>query len=638
MCAHATGDNNIKNGMEIGCLRASFLLIGMLNYGIAAGSEEKDNDAIDTVTATATRLPAEQQSTSSTVLDAADIEARNPGSITELLRQVPGVNVSQQGGRGGTTDVLIRGGESNFTAVVVDGVRVNDPLNTSGGSYGFSGLDLIGVSRVELVRGPMSSLYGSDALAGVIAVTSGRSEPGGSVEVHGGTEEFTYAGLQFAAQPGSTTISASAHAQADSGGHTDYEDHGLNAALHGNVGNTSSYSIGLRHQVSDIRRFPQESGGPLLAVLREFETVQSDETHLRGAWSSSFADSLSWHVSASRYERDEQVTSPGIAPGALPGVPPTTTDNRFDRDQLLFTLSRSPGENVSFLLGAEWQSEQGDSAGTLDIGFPLPTDFQFDRDSHGLFAEVHAGFGALSVQASVRYDDIDAVGNSTSSRLGVILDLSEQWSLRINAGDGFKAPSFFALAHPLIGNATLRPEQADAVDARLVFDSGDGTYEVGVFRNDFTDLVDFDPVSFQLVNRSRVVTDGFEASASKPVNESVRMRAHVTYLRTDVRDSNVELRHRPRWRGGATIEWSPHPDWRLATNLLHVDAFYDSSIATGMLALDAYTRVDAALSWQANSRLMWRIAVDNLLDANYEEAVGFPANGVRVRVGLRYDF
>lgn len=610
----------------------------LLCTGALASGGESNVSPIDTLVVKATRLPADVSSAPATVFDSADIETRNPAGIVDLLRHATGVNVSQQGGRGGVTDVLVRGGESNFTAVFVDGVRVNDPMNTSGGSYGFTGLDLFGVSRVEIIRGPLSSLYGSDALAGVVAISTVREAKGGALEIQGGTNDYAFAGLQFAAKPGSASLSANAHSRHDDSDDSTYEDHGLSVSLQGTIGDTSEYSLGARHQRAETARFPQESGGPRLAVVRERENVEADETHVRGAWVSRLDESWRLQFTASHYERDEHAVSPGIAPGTLDGVPPTTVDNDFERDQLLAALSRQLPGDASVLLGAEWQSEQGNSTGILDIGFPLPTDFELDRDSHGLFAELNVQTGRLNLQASIRHDNIDAVGESTSSRLGLIVDLGSEWALHMNGGDGFKAPSFFALAHPLVGNEALRPERADAIDAQLVRDFASGTFELGIFRGKYRDLVDFDPQQFRLVNRSRVVTKGLEASlAWRPANE-VQLHMHVSYLRADVRDSDVRLRHRPRWRGGATIEWSPTDDWKFLTSALYVDAFYDSSIVTGMLQLDAYTRVDVAASWQMADRWALRFAVDNLLDSSYEEAVGFSAMGVRARMAIRFEF
>ena len=632
------GDNTIKTVAEFSGLRALVCVAGLLPgpSALAAGS---DGDAsIDNVVVTATRLPTGVSSASVTVFESADIDARNPTGIVDLLRHAAGVNVSQQGGRGGVTNVLVRGGESNFTAVFIDGVRVNDPLNTSGGSYGFAGLDLFVVSRVEIIRGPMSSLYGSDAMAGVIAISTARETEGAALEVHGGMNDFAFAGLQFTAQPGTTTVSANVHARHDDGDDSSYEDRGLSASLQGRLGDGSRYSLGVRKQHASTSGFPQESGGPRLAVLREREFVEADETHVRGAWTSRPGKSWRLRLSASRYERDEHAVSPGIAAGILDGVPPTTVDNRFDRDQLLATLSRQLASETSLLFGGEWQSEDGTSKGTLDIGFPLPTDFELDRDSRGLFAELSTRIGALDLQGSIRHDDIDAVGQSTSKRLGVSVDLHGQWALHLNAGEGFKAPSFFALAHPLVGNTALRPERADTFDIRLARRSPNAGFELGLFRSNYEDLVDFDPQEFRLVNRARVVTEGAESSLTWQPADDVQLRAQLSYLRADIRGSDARLRNRPRWRGGITVEWSPFVDWQVLASALYVDAFYDSSIATGMLQLDAYERIDVTASWQATDRMTWRFSVDNLLDARYEEAVGFPAAGTRARMGIRYEF
>ena len=147
-------------------------LTGALVCHSAVSAENESS--LETIVVTASRLDRSvaELAQSATIVDRAEIEARQFASVTELLRHLPGVNVIQQGARGGVTSVVIRGGESNFTVVLIDGVKVNDPTNTRGGSYDFSYLDIASVERVEIVRGPMSAVYGSDALAGVINIVT----------------------------------------------------------------------------------------------------------------------------------------------------------------------------------------------------------------------------------------------------------------------------------------------------------------------------------------------------------------------------------------------------------------------------------------------------------------------------------
>jgi vitamin B12 transporter len=116
------------------------------------------------------------------------------------------------------------------------------------------------------------------------------------------------------------------------------------------------------------------------------------------------------------------------------------------------------------------------------------------------------------------------------------------------------------------------------------------------------------------------------------------LRAHLTYLDTEIVGSDDPLRGRPEWRGGLVADWEFVQNWRWVTSILSLDDFYESSVPTGDVLLDGYTRLDTSVTWQATEALSLGLAVDNLLDKDYQEAVGFPAAGIRGRLGAKYKF
>ena len=144
--------------------RALFCGAGFLVLAHEADAAPED------VIVTATRLAGEEAGGNVSIIDADTIQARNPGSVVDLLRDLPGVFVQQSGGRGSVVSLFTRGSKPNFTLVLLDGVKANDPTNTRGGSYDFSTLDLNDISRIEFVRGPASAVYGSNAVGGVINI------------------------------------------------------------------------------------------------------------------------------------------------------------------------------------------------------------------------------------------------------------------------------------------------------------------------------------------------------------------------------------------------------------------------------------------------------------------------------------
>lgn len=625
--------------------RFIILLLVFTGHVAIATSSNIDSESIETVVVTASRLELSKTSVtpSADVITSEQIEERNPTSATELLRQFSGVNVTQQGGRGGVTSVVVRGGESNFTVVLIDGVKVNDSTNTRGGSYNFSNLDLSNVTRVELVRGPLSSLYGSDALAGVINIITTDKEPGGRLWIQAGSDEFLSASGHFSKQFGATLASLNLHAvqdDADIEG-ASYEDWGLSGDLRSELGDRSSALVMFRYQQSQSTSYPEDSGGSEFAEIRDVDNRESSETHLRLAWDYTLSGGWQFNAAGSRYERDESFSSPGIAPALFSGVPPNSADTEFSRDQIVATLKRRFGEAAAFAVGAEWQSESGNSIGVLDLGFPVPTDFQLERNTNSAFSEISVSAGPLTVQGGLRWDDVDSIHNETTARIGVLYQLSDGRSdLRANWGQGFKAPSFFALAHPLVGNPALRSEFANSVDLifirRLAREGSE--LRLGLYKNEYKDLIDFDPDLFTNVNRSKVVIQGFELDLALSLNERLDLQGHLTYSDSDIRDSDAELRGWPNWRGGIIVDWMVNERWRLLSSFLILSEFFESSIPTGSVLLDGYERVDVSATWQACGKLSMQFAIDNLLDSEYQEAVGFPAAGIRGRIGVRYVF
>ena len=264
-----------------------------------------------------------------------------------------------------------------------------------------------------------------------------------------------------------------------------------------------------------------------------------------------------------------------------------------------------------------------------------------NRDTVSAFAEASAELGRLVLQGALRWDDPDAIDSETTARLGGLYSFSDdRTQLRANWGQGFKAPSFFALSSPIVGNPDLVSETGESVDISISHRLGEsaGLIEFGLFRNEYSNLIDFDDELFLNVNRDKVVTRGGELFGHYSATSTLKVQAHLTYLDTDIRGSSEPLRSRPKWRAGLVVDWRVVPDWRWVTSVLTMTSFYESSVPTGDVALDGYTRLDTALSWQVGRGLTLNAAIDNLLDRDYAEAVGFPAAGRRGRVGVTYSF
>lgn len=607
---------------------------------LAAEIESK----IESIVVTASRLDRAsiELTQSATVITRAEIEARQFASVTELLRQVAGVNVIQQGARGGVTSVVIRGGESNFTVVLIDGIKVNDPTNTRGGSYDFSYLDIASVERVEIVRGPMSAVYGSDALAGVINIVTRSDIDGAQVSAEIGGHGLKSARAALGGSSGKVTGTIAVRTLQEDGDieGASYEDWGVDGSLSLDVGQSREAGLQLRYQDAKSTSFPEDSGGPLFAVIRDVDRRAVEESQVRLYFYQLNGSTWKSRIAASRYERREDASSPGIAPGVFNGVPPNSADTVFSREQFSFDFSRDIGDSAALILGGEWQNEDGNSIGFLDFGFPLPTNFRLRRETLSAFTEFEYRLDAVQLQASLRWDDPDDISDELSAQFGALVSLpGGNSTLRLNWSEAFKAPSFFALGHPLVGNPDLLPETATSFDIGYRRSIGESnSIEISVYRSVFENLIDFDPELFTNVNRSEVSSEGVELTAQWAVSSDVDIDLHASYLETDIKDSDARLRSRPKWRGGIGVDWRISDQWLFAASFLILDKFWESSIPTGGIFLDGYQRLDIALSYDTNEHLRIGFAIDNALDEEYFEAVGFPAAGIRGRVNATYRF
>jgi len=346
------------------------------------------------------------------------------------------------------------------------------------------------------------------------------------------------------------------------------------------------------------------------------------------------------------FYHNDHIDPPGVAPGVRDpvGIPPSVTDDSFTREDVtvrqLFTIA----QGVQLAGGAQVQFEDGTSDGNLLVGrFTIPTSFRLSRTTWGPFFEAQLSLlPGLLVQGGVRVDLPQKFDTKASPRVRGSYTLeATRTTFRVNAGEGFKLPSFFALGYPLVGNPNLLPETSHSVDAGVSQALWDQRFAIGVtyFYSTFRNLIDFDPgPPPRVVNRSRTTAQGVEMSLRLQPWPYLSTTAHLTYLQTDIQRTTEKLRNRPKWRGGFAVQWSPRPDLDVHLHTIVVGAVPDSSIPTRARTLDAYARMDLAVNWTLTRHWQVFVAVDNLFDAAYEEFIGFLAPGVSPRAGVRASF
>ena len=573
------------------------------------------------------------------------IEILNPVSTVQLLRKIPGVAISENSNGAGQSFISIRGGETNFTLIMIDDVIVNDPTNSRGGGFDFNQLDPSVIERVEVYRGGVSAVYGSHAVSGVIQFFT-RRDADTAVQLTMGNNRQQTANVitshAFSNQV-SALLNASSSKRYDSA-EENYTSKQLLLTVNAGyklVQHNAFISIADRNSDS----FAEDSGGNLYANPFVSESRQNTLSII-GLQSSYIPEDVRYlqkiQGKISWLTQTEKAKNPGIAEGIFNGIPPSDITSDYNKwsGELSSFWQITPSWNM--VLGTSAQKATGKNDGSLDFGFLLPVDFNLTQNVYSVFGELNGNIGNFELNIGTRFENPTSFKSDMASRIGLSRRFNEILSMHASLGQGYKLPSFFALAHPLIGNADLKPEESENFELGINIELTKYTnIQMNYFYNEYKNLVDFDPELFRSVNRQSVTAEGVEWQVASELTSWLSLQFDLTYLDTGVRTENdeegVQLRRRPKWQGGGFIT----VEWQNITTTLSADSrsnFYDSAIPTGSLELGGYTQFNFSTNWQYNQQLTLIVAVDNLFDKTFQESIGFLTTGLGYRVGARYQF
>jgi outer membrane cobalamin receptor len=618
----------------------------------SAPEEEPPVQPVETVVVTASREPQSPAGAPGTftVISHEEIERGHYTSVVEVMRRVPGVHVEQPGARGGRTSIYTRGLDPNHTLILIDGVRMNDPTNNRGGSFDLSTLDPAGVERIEISRGSISAVHGSDAIAGVVNIITrtGRDAQESLLDVSGGRWGVVRVAGQARGRVGIADLSL-AGAWVDEGDPPDGQQY-RGGNLKTDVGLKLPAGAELRGTFrfadSKSESFPDYSGGDAFAVIRTLEDRDTREFGLHAEAAQKTGRWIDYALGFDHRHRREDRDSPGVEPGVGGGIPPESSRDKLDYHALSLRNTVKPLEGLSLTAGGDVYWEKGSSNGQLFPGepFAIPTSFELDRVVGGPFAELHwrSDFG-LALYGGVRADFSNVSSSEVTPRVSAeysvpVIDLVVKGSW----GEGFKLPAFFSLASPVVGNPDLVAERSEGWDLALSRGFWRDRVEgrIGYFEIEVKDLIDlvFENGPPSLVNRSKVVSRGVEFELGARLFDSLDLEGNWTFTNTDIRHTSDDLLNRPRWRGALTLIWTPVEDVTIRVAALIVGSVKDESEPTGSATLDPWGRMDFSASWRVRKHVSLYLEVDNLFDSNYAEVIGFRAPGIRPRVGVTARF
>ena len=588
------------------------------------------------VSATRIPTPSSQVASSVTLIDGAEIGTRQQRSLPDVLQDVPGLSVIQTGGAGGQTSLFMRGTNANHTKVLIDGIDIADPSNPNGATD--IGKYLTGdIARVEVLRGPQSGLYGSDAIGGVIAVVT---KPGEGPAVLSGTVE----GGSFA------TFNQSAGLSGSSGGfhfalnvdrlhqgavpvtppdlllpgekrNDDYFD-GINASAKLGLDVNANFDLGL------VVR-----GGSSLG------RITGDAFSL--ATFTSYPSPLQTRLYTQDYAGRGSAHWSGMWLDQTLGLAYSST----------VTSNRDPDNGNSFNSGSriklDWQGH-----GDLGAGQILVLGAESARDAlhlplsagyttNAAYAELQSSWGAMSNSASLRYDDNSKYGGHLTWRLAPawVLDATK---LKASIGTGFKSPSLEQLfqsfpAFRFFANPDLKPETSLGYDAG--FEQSLGAFGGGAtfFHNDIKNLIAGNASFTTDINLGKARTQGVEAFLAWQVLAGLSLRADYTY--TDATDAiaHQQLIRRPRNKASLTAAWRPLADLDVNASLLYVGPQIDGNreFSIPRLKLAGYSLVNLAASWRIDDRFALLGRVENAFDTHYQSPDGFLRPGFGLYAGIK---
>ncbi len=576
----------------------------------------------ESVVVTATLSPEEERDLGSatTVITRQQIEERGATSVLEVLRSVPGVDVVRQGSDGSLTSLFLRGTNSTQTLVLVDGARVNSPYFPG---YDFSQLSTENVERIEVVRGPFSALYGSDAIGGVIQIFTrpAAAKPAGRMSLEGGDAGQRQGSVFFSTGAGPFSAAASYRDARVEGDRRNSDWHGRNGSLRVETRIGDSFHAALEGAIAD-----GDLGLP--------GAVGAETPHDRYGFRE---ERYSLPISFQPGARNEASFLAAYVISKPTSVSPAY-GSESHTDARTFQLRGSDrwGVGPHELTGvASYERSKVDDGGTFGTNLD---------DTSSLWGaafqdEVSLG-GGWNVTAGLRYDHHSDFGGAWSPRANVAwLSGNGLWKLRASGGGAFRAPTVGELFFPFFGNPDLKPERSTSweVGAERYFGRA-SRVEVSLFWNELTNLIVIDFVHSRNGNVGKARTRGFEVAWRQQISEHVDVDAGYTWVEAKDRVADTDLLRRPRHRAFVSATVRPMPRLALSPRFVFVGRRHDvDGVTFGPTELPSYLRLDLFARYDLG-HLSPYARLENATDRLYDEVDGYPAPRRRWSAGLEVKF
>jgi len=631
------------------CALLTLTILATSCLSLPTYADDTVSSAVAPVIVSATRVatPADQVASSVTLITSDDIDAKQERTLPEVLQDVPGLNLVQTGAPGGTTSIFMRGTNANHTKVLIDGIDVSDPSSVDG-SFDFSQVLASNIERVEVLRGPQSGLYGSDAIGGVINIITktgkGPAQFTASVEggsfatfnqtagVSGGTDKYNYNLNVEHFHTGADPVTPTDLVPPGRPRNDDYSDNQtVSTKLGANL--TDNFDVGFvgRYSFTQLDSTSDDATGPeaLRSENNNHEYFTRGTAHLV-----SFDGKL------------DQTVGLGY-----------TSYNRVFVDPNA-TAFQSFGQYEGDRIKADWQGNIKLAQGqTLTLGLEHQLD-QIDDPSQPVSAQMSNNAGFIQLQSafgerffntiSLRDDDNNMFGSKATYRIAPAYLITEtDTKLKASVGTGYKAPTLDELFdnYPSFGffaNPNLKPETSIGYDLGFEQNLFKKSVQFGstYFHNSIKNLI-ADNASFtSTTNIGRATTYGFENFVSyKPWN-ILTLRADYTFTIAEDDIAHQELLRRPKNKASLNATWQATDKLSLTGAVLYTGAAIDGNrdFSIARMKEGSFTTANIAAEYALTDNITPYARVTNLLDRRYEQPIGFDQEGIGAFAGIKVKY
>ena len=608
------------------------------------------NAEIEEVLVSASLIPitASRSANAVTVIDRAQLRNRATVSLSNILRDVPGFSVSQVGVLGSQTQIRVRGAEANHLLVTIDGVEANDP--SQGDEFSWGTLTASDIERIEIIRGPQSSLRGSDAVAGVVNIITRSAEKSSvGLFLESGSWATHHSGFNIGHKQGDFDIRF---------GLSHIESAGDNIARTGDENDgyrNTTYNIRSGLKLSDqmdISFAARESDGMnQFDADNDFDGLIEDQDRasefknstmrFQGDYSSK--DGTWQHKVLISQSKSDNTAFADKAKGNV-------TASTKDQIQYIGSFTWDQGaQNVAALV--EREEEDWMQRGEITWGVYDPNQDR-ERDTDSVAVEYRTDINDhLTLAASARHDDNSEFDSAKTYRAEAIYQLTEAIRLRGAVGTAVKNPTFterFGFYTNFIGNPNLIPEESTSweLGADQLIMGGALTLSLTIFEAELENEIDgfvYDPATFAYTSSNINGTSerkGAELSAVGNISESMSLSAAYTYTDSTGDDAVREVR-RPRHIASLNLGWQAAHNLHLNTNIQftgeQTDVYFPPfPEPSQVVALSNHTLVNINLNYSATEKFEMYLKLENALNENYEEVFGYQTLGFGASLGLRY--